>query len=102
MSVKGGVAYIDFKQTEISSAGSFVLDGIYSYFNNAYNSRKVAVLVNLTYAGASLPDVLTLGIRKTSNSGFIVAIRVSSITAGSVVSRTISVSNDDTVTITAV
>lgn len=99
MDVKGGVAYIDFKYTDISSARTLVISNIYNYFSSAYKSKKVVVLRNLTFSSEKLPDMPITGIRRKSNSEYVIFCRLPSNTGVSVASRYITISADNTVSI---
>lgn len=102
MDVKGGVAYIDCKYADISTGGTLVISDIYNYFGNAYKSKKVVVLRNLVISGEILSDIPVSGIRETSSSDFIVFFRIPGITGVSIVSRYLTIKNDDSVIVTSV
>lgn len=98
MNVKGGVAYIDFKYNDVSTNRTFVIEGIYSNFNKAYNSRKTPILTNMVFSGEKLCDMTTTGIRRKSNLDFVIAFQISPLASANITTRYITVSSNDSVT----
>lgn len=99
MNVKGGIAYVDFTNVNIASAGTFTKPNIFNDIKKAYESKKIIAIHNAIMTDEVIPDVIPSSVRKRDDTHYVFYIVLSSKVSSGSASHYCVIDSEDLITI---
>ena len=99
MNLKGGINYIDFKNNNLTTMGTFTMKNIFITVEKAFKSKKITILHNVLAGSGLIPDIVISPIRKRDNTHYTFAFSLTHPNTNALTLRYVTIDSNDLVTI---